>query len=65
MSTVRATEASNLQILQKKKKNEQMICMTLGIIQPGGQSRFRLAASCAEAQDGKFVYFISSSVGRD
>ena len=42
-----------------------MIRMTRGIIQPGGQSRFRLAASCAEAEGGQFAYFISSSVGRD
>jgi len=42
-----------------------MIHMTHGIIQPAGQSRFSLAASCTEAQGEHFAYFISSSVDRD
>ena len=66
MSTVRATEVDDLQILQKRKDIDfQMIRMARGIIQPAGQSPFRLAASCAEAQVGHFAYFISSSVDCD
>ena len=66
MSTVRATEIGDLQILQTRTDSGfQMILMTRGIIQPAGQSRFRLAAPCAEAQGGHFAYFISSSADRD
>jgi hypothetical protein len=66
MSTVRATEVSDLQILQKRTDDGfQMICMTRGIIQPGRRSRFRFAANYVDAQCGHFAYFISSSLGRD
>jgi len=70
MSTVRATEVSDLQILQKQTNScFQMIRITRGITQPAsqpaGRSRFRLVASCAEAPGAHFAYFISSSLGHD